>query len=168
MRDLVIVSGLLWLLSQGVLAQRPPDRPAAAEQTPSQSKPASDRLSSTDILRTFRTIQIQTGTWLAKSEMCEGALQNHPEFDDWELSLVRVSGAVMVKIDHQPGWFYYQYSMVHAATGLVLLSGNVSAWDGNVACGKVADRIIERIKRVRPLPEKDENRKKDKKEKEKP
>ena len=103
MKNLVIVSGLLWLLSQGTLAQQPPDRPAGPERTPSQSKPASARLSSADILRTFRTIQIQTGTWLAKPEMCEGALQNHPQFDDWELSLVRGSGGVIVKIDHQPG-----------------------------------------------------------------
>ncbi len=43
MRDLVVASGLLWLLSQGTLAQQPPDRPAASELTPSQSKPAPDR-----------------------------------------------------------------------------------------------------------------------------
>ena len=102
-----------------------------------------------------------TGTWLAKPEMCEGALQKHREFDDWELSILRARGAdVLVKIDHQPGWFYYQYSMVHGASGLVLASGNVSAWDGPAACGKVAGLIIERTKRVRPLPEKEDKKKK--------
>jgi hypothetical protein len=93
--------------------------------------------------------------------MCEGALQKHPEFDFWELSLVRGGGAeVVIKIDHQPGWFYYQYSMVHTGTRVVLASGNVSAWDGKVACDKVADKIIERIKQARPLPGKEDKKKK--------
>ena len=168
MHRLLFVSGLLWLLSYTVPAQQLENKPADAEAAPAQSQSAPNQLSSAEILRTFRTIQIQTGTWLAKPEMCEGALQKHREFDDWNLSLVRGGAAVFVKIDHQPGWFYYQYSMVHAATGLVLASGNVSAWDGNVACGKIADRIIERIKRARPLPEKDDNKSKEQMEKEKP
>jgi trehalose utilization protein len=52
--------------------------------------------------------------------------------------------------------------MVHTPSRLVLASGNVTAWDGKVACNMVADRIVERIKKVRPLPEKDEKKKKDK------
>jgi len=95
--------------------------------------------------------------------MCEGALQKHREFDAWELSIVRDAGAeVVIKIDHQPGWFYYQYSMVHSATGIVLASGNVTAWDGKVACEKVGDILIDRVKRVRPLPESDDKGKKKK------
>jgi len=167
MQRLLFVSTLIWLLSHNT-AQQPQGKPAEPEVAPAQTQAAPGQLTPAEILRTFRTIQIETGTWLAKPEMCEGALQKHEEFDDWNLSLVRRGAAVIVKIDHQPGWFYYQYSMVHPATGLVLLSGNVSAWDGNVACGRVADRIIERIKRVRPLPEKNDAKTKQKKEKEKP
>ncbi len=158
MRRLLLVGGLVLLLSHGTQAQNLAGKLADGRTSSSQSRP-----SSADLLRTFRTIQIVTGTWLAKPEMYEGALQKHREFDEWELSLVRGGGAeVVVKIDHQPGWFYYQYSMVHTPSRLVLASGNVTAWDGKVACNMVADRIVERIKKVRPLPEKDEKKKKDK------
>ncbi len=163
MKRFLLVSGLLCLLFQVAAAQQPQEKPPDKETAPSQNPSNSNQPSSAEILRSFRTIHIQTGTWLAKPEMCEGALQKHHEFDDWDLSLVRGGGAeVVVKIDHQPGWFYYQFSMVHMATSLVLASGNVTAWDGNEACKKVADKIIERIKRVRPLPDKDEKRKKEK------
>jgi hypothetical protein len=161
MRRLLLASGLACLISHGVRAQQPEGKPAEKEANPSQNQPAPSQSASAEHLRTFHTMQIQTGTWLAKPEMCEGALQKHPEFDFWELSLVRGGGAeVVVKIDHQPGWFYYQYSMVHTGTRVVLASGNVSAWDGKVACDKVADKIIERIKQVRPLPGKEEKKKK--------
>ena len=54
-------------------------------------------------------------------------------------------------IDHQPGWFYYQYSFVHPASGIVLSSGNVSAWDSADACRKIADIIIKKVKAARPI-----------------
>jgi hypothetical protein len=59
-----------------------------------------------------------------------------------------------LKIDHQPGWFYYTYSLTHQRTGTVLASGKVTAWDGKVACDKIADEVIKRIKKFRPVPAK--------------
>ena len=69
---------------------------------------------------------------------------------------------VVLKIDHQPGWFYYQYSMVDTARQVVLVSGNVTAWDGKVACNKVADIVIDKIKKVRPVPKNEPKDQKDK------
>ena len=112
--------------------------------------PPSEAPTPTQILRTFRTIYIQTSTWLSKPEMLAGELQKRREFDQWGLAIVNnISADVAVTIDHQPGWFYYTYSMVHTATGTVLASGTVTAWDGKKACGKVAEEIIKRIKRAR-------------------
>jgi hypothetical protein len=139
-------------------------------QPPAEQKPKTEGVDPVEIMKTFRTIQVQTGTWLAKPEMCEGALQKRKEFDHWGLFFLRNRAAdVFLKIDHQPGWFYYQYSLEHSRTGLVLASGNVSAWDGPAACGKVADIIVEKLKKVRGNPEDEEKRKKakDKEEKDK-
>lgn len=134
-----------------------------------QSAPANRAVNPEEIMRTFQTIQVQTGTWLAKPEMCEGALQKRKEFEKWGLFFLRNRSAdVFLKIDHQPGWFYYQYSFEHARTGLVLASGNVTAWDGPAACGKVADILVERLKKVRSTGEDgDKNKKEKEKEKEK-
>ncbi len=120
---------------------------ASAQQTSAPASPIPE------LMKSFHTIYAETGTWLSKPEMLSGAMMKHPEFDSWGLSFVTRTGAdARLKIDHQPGWFYYTYSLTHQATGTVLASGKVSAWDGKVACDKIADELIRRIKRFRPAP----------------
>ncbi len=126
------------LAGVSALAQTLPAPAPVAPQTPAQ------------ILRTFRTIYIQTNTWLSKPEMLGGELQKRREFDEWGLALLNDNSAdVVISMDHQPGWFYYTYRMVHQASGTVLATGTVTAWDGKTACGKIAGEIIKRIKRAR-------------------
>src|ERR1043166_2994425 len=65
-----------------------------------------------ELMKSFRTIYAETGTWLSKPEMLSGALMKHPEFDYWQLAFVtRTDADARLKIDHQPGWFYYTYSL---------------------------------------------------------
>lgn len=163
MRRAILSCGLVLLIASNGIAQQPEEK-APAKESPTQNGPRENPSVTTQLLRSLQTIRVETGTWLAKPEMCEGALQKRHEFEAWELSIVRAARAdVILKIDHQPGWFYYQYSMVHTASQVVLASGNVSAWDGKVACGKVADAVIDRIKRARPVPKREEKDQKDKK-----
>ncbi len=119
----------------------------AAQQKSSPASPIAE------LMNSFRTIYAETGTWLSKPEMLSGAMMKHPEFDYWGLSFVTHTGAdARLKIDHQPGWFYYTYSLTHQATGTVLASGKVTAWDGKAACDKIASELIKRIKKFRPGP----------------
>ena len=163
MRQLLFVFVVVCLFSVGTRAQQlepvPPERSAPKLQT----QPPVGQPNPAEVLLSFKTMQVHTGTWLAKPEMCEGALQKQREFDEWGISIMRNARAdAILTIDHQPGWFYYQYSFVHTASGLVLASGNVTAWDGKVACGKVADLVVERIKRARKAPESEDKQKKPK------
>jgi len=159
MRLLKTICVLFLLIALAGMTQEPVKKPADKESTPAEG--ADEKVSrAMQLLRSYQTIRIETGTWLAKTEMCEGALQKHKEFDAWELSIVRSGRAdVVITINHQPGWFYYQYSMVHLPTQVVLASGNVTAWDGTVACSMVADAIIERTKQARPLPKREKDHK---------
>jgi hypothetical protein len=78
-----------------------------------------------------------------------------PEFEFWGMSITtRGDPDVVLKIDHQPGWFYYTYSMTHRTTRTVLAAGKVTAWDGKEACNKVADELVKWIARFRPGPAK--------------
>ena len=110
--------------------------------------------SSAEILRTFKAIYVQSKTPLAKSEMLAGELQKSSDFDNWELSITSdpASADVMVEMDHQPGWFYYTYTMTHRASGLVLAVGRVDAWDGKYASAKIAKALMKRCAAVRKAP----------------
>lgn len=106
-----------------------------------------------ELMNSFHSIYVETGTWLSKPEMLQGQLMKHPEFEFWGLSITTNRDAdVVLKIDHQPGWFYYTYGMTHRGTGTVLAAGKVTAWDGKVACKRVADEIVKRVAQFRPGP----------------
>jgi hypothetical protein len=108
---------------------------------------------SADLLRTFKTIYVQSKTLLAKPQMLAGELQKNAKFDSWGLSITSNPGAdVVVEIDHQPGWFYYTYAMTDQSSSIVLAVGRVNAWDGKQASAKIAREIIKRIAIVRNPP----------------
>jgi len=114
----------------------------------SEAKPTS-----VDVLRTFKTIYVQSKTPLAKPQLLAGELQKNANFDNWGLSVTTNPAAeVLIEIDHQPGWFYYTYAMTHQSSGLVLAVGRVDAWDGKYASAKIARELMKRIARVRNPP----------------
>jgi hypothetical protein len=108
-----------------------------------------------EIMRTFKTIYVQSKTPLAKPQMLAGELQKSGDFDKWNFSITieAATADVVIEIDHQPGWFYYTYSMTHQASGVVLAVGRVDAWDGKYASAKAAKEILKRIARVRNVQE---------------
>jgi hypothetical protein len=110
--------------------------------------------SAADILRTFKTIYVQSKTPLAKPEMLAGELQKSSDFDNWGMSITSdpVDADVIVEMDHQPGWFYYTYKMTHRSSGVVLAVGRVDAWDGKYAAAKIAKALMKRCAAVRKAP----------------
>jgi hypothetical protein len=88
-----------------------------------------------DLLRTFKTIYVQSKTPLAKPQMLAGELQKNDNFDSWGLSITNNPAAdVTIEIDHQPGWFYYTYTMTHQSSGIVLARGGQSGCVGRQVC----------------------------------
>ena len=108
-----------------------------------------------DLLRTFKTIYVQSKAPLAKPEMLAGELQKNDNFDSWGFSITNNPAAdVTIQIDHQPGWFYYTYTMTHQSSGIVLAVGRVDAWDGKYASSKIAKEIMKRVAGARNPPKK--------------
>jgi len=118
------------------------------------SQSAETKPRAVDVLRTFKTIYVQSKTPLAKPEMLAGELQKNNSFDGWGLSITSDpnDGDVIVEMDHQPGWFYYTYSMTQRSSGLVLAVGRVDAWDGKYASAKIARALMKRCATVRNPP----------------
>jgi hypothetical protein len=149
---------LLVLLSVGLPIEAQERQPASpsAPDTGSAKQPANPKQDSADLLRTFKTIYVQSKTPLAKPQMLAGQLQQHANFDAWGLSITNDPASdVFVEIDHQPGWFYYTYSMTHQSSGIVLAVGRVDAWDGKQASSKIAKELMKRIARARESKVKD-------------
>ncbi len=149
--------GAVVVISLSVLAgaQDPQTTPAAVPETAASNSSTPAKQNSADLLRTFKTIHVQSKTPLAKPQLLAGELQKNPSFDAWGLSITNDPAAdVLIEIDHQPGWFSYTYSMTHRSSEIVLAVGRVDAWDGKYASAKIAKEIVKRVARVRDAPKK--------------
>jgi len=116
-----------------------------------QAQSPETKPSSAEVLRTFKTICVQSKTPLAKPAMLAGELQKSSDFDKWGMSITSdpADADVVVEMDHQPGWFYYTYTMTYRTSGLVLAVGQVDVWDGKYASAKIAKAIMKRCAAVR-------------------
>jgi hypothetical protein len=147
--------GAVFVVFLSVLAgaQDPQTTATPAPETAAAKASPPAKQNSADLLRTFKTIYVQSKTPLAKPQMLAGELQKNANFDAWDLSITNDPTAdVLIEIDHQPGWFYYTYSMTHQSSGIVLATGRVDAWDGKYASAKIAKEIMKRVARVRSSP----------------
>jgi hypothetical protein len=61
---------------------------------------------SADLLRTFKSIYVQSKTTLAKPQMLARELQKNENFDSWGSRSPMIPPPVVIEIDHQPGWLY--------------------------------------------------------------
>ena len=80
-------------------------------------------------------------------------LQKRPKFAAWKILLVtdpRLADAELV-IDRPLFTFIFTFSPADKQTSVILVSGKLTAWDGNTAAPRLAKEIIKRIKTARPL-----------------
>ena len=60
----------------------------------------------------------------------------------------RVADLVLT-LDHVPLTWKFTFSIAHQRTGVIVATGNVIIWDGNLGAGKMASRVIEKLTKVR-------------------
>ena len=88
--------------------------------------------------------------------------------EQWGLTLVddrRVADLILT-LDHVPLLPKFTFSIVHQRTGVIVASGQVIIWDGNLGANTMAKRVIEKLTKVRaeaaPKPEAPDEKKKKK------
>ena len=116
-----------------------------------------------EILRNARILWISSNSELISDKMMESALMKMPEFEKWKLAIVndwnkRDVTDIDINVEHQLFTFDYRYTMTDRRTGIILANGKVTVWDGNIASGKFAKQIIEKLKQLRE-PETDSDKK---------
>jgi hypothetical protein len=104
-----------------------------------------------DILLASKTIYVASETEFFKPEHLINSLRKRSELEQWGLTFVddpRVADLVL-SLDHVLFTYKFTFSLAHQRTGVIVATGNVIVFDGNLGGDKMADRVIQKISAVR-------------------
>jgi trypsin-like peptidase len=136
------------VLPRGALAKPRPTRsrdPEASRHTP---------IDPAEVLRTARTIFVESHTVWMKGNLLQDALYVRPELHAWGIRMVDDRASADIYIDVTRPFLTYDwiFKMVSLATGTVVGTGRVPAIDGPAAAQRLAMEIVGCIRSARPLP----------------
>lgn len=110
-----------------------------------------------EILRAARLLHVSSNTSYFEAVQLQNELRKQTDFIAWEMAIVdgyegHKVADVCVEIDRPLFSYTFTYKVTDARTSIILATGKVTAWDGNAAAPKLAQRIAEDIKKVRQPP----------------
>src|SRR6266849_4526208 len=129
------------------------DRPTGT----SEASGTSVRESGSDpagILRSGRSIFVESHTIWMKGNLLQDALYTRPEMREWGIRIVDDRNGADIYIDVTRPFLTYDwiFKMINPKTGMVLGTGKVTAIDGPAAAQRLAIDIVNQIRSVRPVP----------------
>src|SRR6266446_5714058 len=129
------------------------DRPTGT----SEASGTSVRESGSDpagILRSARSIFVESHTIWMKGNLLQDALYTRPEMREWSIRIVDDRNGADIYIDVTRPFLTYDwiFKMINPKTGMVLGTGKVTAIDGPAAAQRLAIDIVNQIRSVRPVP----------------
>lgn len=129
-------------------------RKAAEERRAAEESARIAETSPRALLSRARTLYIDSDTSFFESVQLQNALRKRDEIDTWQMAMVdgwdkRNIADVLIAIDRPLFTYTFTYKITHRSTGIILATGNVTAFDGNGAAPKLAERIVEEIRNAR-------------------
>jgi hypothetical protein len=127
-----------------------PARTSVANDTPireSGNDPAG-------ILRSARSIFVESHTIWMKGNLLQDALYVRPEMREWGMRITDHRNEADIYIDVTRPFLTYDwiFTMIDTKTGMLLATGKVTAIDGPAAAQRLAIDIVNQIRGVRPVP----------------
>jgi S1-C subfamily serine protease len=106
------------------------------------------------ILRSARSIFVESHTIWMKGNLLQDALYVRPEMREWGIRIVDDRNGADVYIDVTRPFLTYDwiFKMISPKTGTVLGTGKVTAIDGPAAAQRLAIDIVNQFRTVRPAP----------------
>ncbi len=106
------------------------------------------------ILRSARSIFVESHTIWMKGNLLQDALYIRPEMREWGVRVVDDRNEADIYIDVTRPFLTYDwiFKMISPKTGMVLGEGKVTAIDGPAAAQRLAIDIVNRIRSARPVP----------------
>ena len=106
------------------------------------------------LLRNARILYVRSHTDFFEDVQLQNALRKRPEFETWQMAIVdgwrkQEVADIVIDIDRPLFTYTFTYLITNRSNGVVLATGKVTAWDGNDAAPKLAQRIIEELKVAR-------------------
>jgi hypothetical protein len=106
------------------------------------------------LLSRARVIFVDSDTSFFEPTQLQNALRKREEFVAWQMAIIdawdkRNVADVIIDIDRPLFTYTFTYKITSRSNGIVLASGKVTAFDGNAAAPKLAQRIIEEMKVAR-------------------
>jgi hypothetical protein len=106
------------------------------------------------LLRKARVIYVSTHTDFIDEVQLQNELRKRPEFETWQMAIVdgfrkQDVADIVIDIDRPLFTYTFTYQITNRSNGIVLATGKVTAFDGNIAAPMLAKRIIEEMKVAR-------------------
>jgi hypothetical protein len=129
-------------------------RKAAEEKLAAEEAAKIAETSPRALLRRARIVYIGSNTSFFEAVQLQNALRKRAEFDTWEMVIVdsydkRNVVDVVIDIDRPLFTYTFTYKITNRSNGIVLATGKITAFDGNDAAPRLAQRIIEDMKTAR-------------------
>jgi hypothetical protein len=129
-------------------------REAAEEKLAAEKSARVAHLSPQERLARARTIYVYSNTDYFESIQFQNALRKRSEFELWQMAFIngwdkQNFADVNIEIDRPLFTFTFTYQITDRATGMVLSTGKVAAFDGNAAAPMLAKRFVEDVKKAR-------------------
>ena len=129
-------------------------RKAAEEKLAAEEAAKIAETSPKALLRRARIVYVASDTSFFEAVQLQNALRKREEFDTWQMAIVdgydkRNVADVIIDIDRPLFTYTFTYKLTNSKNGIVLATGKVTAFDGNDAAPKLAQRIIEEMKIAR-------------------
>lgn len=106
------------------------------------------------VLAGVKTFFVFSSTSFFSSVQLENALRKRAEFGTWQMALVdgweksKIVDA-LIEVNRPLFTYTFTYKITSRSTGVILASGKVTAFDGNIAAPNLASKIIEEIRKAR-------------------
>ena len=106
------------------------------------------------LLRNARVVFVNSDTSFFEEVQLQNALRKRPEFETWQMAIVdgwqkRDVADIIIEIDRPLFTYDFTYQIINRSNGIVLATGKVTAFDGNIAAPMLAERIIKEMKAAR-------------------
>ncbi len=129
-------------------------RKAADEKLAAEEAARIAETSPRALLRRARIVYVDSNTSFFEAVQLQNALRKREEFDTWEMAIVdgydkRNVADIVIDIDRPLFTYTFTYKITNRSNGIVLATGKITAFDGNDAAPRLAQRIIEEMKTAR-------------------